>query len=314
MKPENFEFITQYLTPENFNNMLQMFISASTATATAATNLFNHMCPLMYTQPSKPNQPAQNSQFPQTNSSGPAQNCHQNPGANFGSLFQNLMTPQNLLFVSQMCTPQNLSYLANLSAAFQPRDVRNPQNNVPENSSPIPCKNSTQNTSPTSAQNTWQNSMPNTCKNSAQNDPHNPFGALFQNLMTPQNLAYVQQNLSDAASMLSKGIKTTLNQIPKPVQNPTQIPVQTPQIPVQTPEIPVQTPAQTPVQTTVEIPVQVQNPMQKEETPADSELFRPQVQAMTDMGFTNAHLNEEILRKFNGNLDQAIQFIIDVSF
>jgi len=289
------------LTPENFNNMVQMFISASTATATAATNLFNHMCPLMYTQPSKPNQPAQNSQFPQTNSSGPAQNCHQNPGANFGSLFQNLMTPQNLLFVTQMCTPQNLSYLANLSAAFQPRDVRNPQNNAPENGSPIPCKNSTQNTSPTPAQNTCQNSMPNTCKNSAQNNPHNPFGALFQNLMTPQNLAYVQQNLSDAASMLSKGIKTTLNQIPKPVQNPSQIPVQTP-------EIPVHIPAQSPVQTTAEIP------MQKEETPADSELFRQQVQAMTDMGFTNSHLNEEILRKFNGNLDQAIQFIIEVSF
>jgi hypothetical protein len=188
-------------------------------------------------------------------------------------------------------------------------------------------------------QNTSQNCGPNASQN------NNTIGTLFQGLVTPQNVAYMQQvcspqNISNVANVFTENLKTTFKYMSQPPrQNTSQPPRQnTSQNPRQntsqnhptyspkkaetplpqkstepTPQpeyVPLVQPVVQP-QTTVKEPEVKTDDTLKEES-EEEKLIRSHLEILYELGFINTSLNEEILRKFNGNLEHTIQFLFDL--
>jgi len=171
-------------------------------------------------------------------------------------------------------------------------------------------------------QNTSQNCAPNFRQNASQNTS---IGTLFQGLVTPQNVAYMQQmcspqNISHFANIFTDNLKTTFKYMSQPQHTPRQnttqnnpsfSPLQTdfPQSQKSTETTPPQNiPPVQPVSQpqTAKVPDTLKVESEEEQT------IRNNLEILLELGFINTTLNEEILRKFNGNLEHTIQFLFDL--
>jgi len=172
------------------------------------------------------------------------------------------------------------------------------------------------------------------------NSSQNPLG-VFRGIVTQQNVAHVQQmcspqNISHMANIFSENLRTTLKNmsqtrqktpqnnpsfsLPKndtpPSQQPTEaipqnIPIVSPQTQKVTTQVetsPQNIPPIVPQKTTE--PEVITNNTVIEESEEQS--LRNNLAILYEIGFINTHLNEEILRRFDGNLEHTIQFLIDL--